>query len=106
MTAYFTLHPVWSYTLQTIIHTSIANSIIQGVTTDDMEKAFHAIRQNGYGIDDKVYYIQFDLDFKDEDRIKFLNAVEDNPHIPKRTGALAEMSRKAEIFMHSAMHSL
>jgi uncharacterized protein YpiB (UPF0302 family) len=73
-----------------------------GVTTDDMEKAFHAIRN--YGIDDKVY-IRFDLDFKDEDRIKFLNAVEDNPHIPKRTGALAEMSRKAEIFMHSAMHS-
>lgn len=69
----------------------------QGVTTDDMEKAFHAIRQNGQ---DEKFYIQFELKFSDDERVKFLNIVQDNPHIPS-TFAL---SRKAEMFMHSAMY--
>lgn len=69
----------------------------KGVTTDEMEKAFHAIRQNGMH---EKFYIQFDLTFSSDERVQFLSMIQDNPHIPQ-TLALA---RKAETFIHSAMY--
>jgi uncharacterized protein YpiB (UPF0302 family) len=69
----------------------------KGVTTDDMEKAFHAIRQSGQY---EKFYIQFDLKLMDDERVKLLNTVQDNPHIPPTF----TLSRKAEVFINSAMY--
>lgn len=73
----------------------------QGIATEDMDKAFHAIR--GYGKEHKMY-IRFELNFKPEHRAIHLGVLDSNPYLTRPARLLADMSRGAEAFLYSAMY--